>query len=152
MKWSLTLKRYSARCDPSFRRRNLLLKPVIGCARLSPLSGPNPFLQRERDVLNFLEAPLNRLKHEAPEVRLDFVFEAFNEIVISSSQAEKVVAAALLRSGMALNAVEAVRLVELVSQPELPFPLKAILSAVDSAPRTPALLTALHQLRGSVTP
>ena len=63
----------------------------------------------------------------------------------------KIVVASLLRSGVTLSAVEAVRLVEFVSQPKLPFPFKAILSAIDGAPRTPALLTALHQLRGSVT-
>ena len=53
---------------------------------------------------------------------------------------------------MALNAIQAVRLVELVSQPKLPFPFKAVLSAIDGVPRTPALLTALHRLRGCVTP
>jgi hypothetical protein len=63
----------------------------------------------------------------------------------------KSVIASLLRSGVTLSAVETVRLVELVSQPKLPFPFKAVLSAIDGAPRTPALLTALHQLRGSVT-
>ncbi|HLX42249.1 MAG TPA: DUF4132 domain-containing protein [Bryobacteraceae bacterium] len=118
--------------------------------------GSNPFLQRERDVLKLLEEPLNRLKREPPEIRLAFVFEALQEIVKSSSfhlkLKLKIVAAALLRSGVAPNSVEAVRLVELVSQPKLPFPFKAVLSAVDGAPRTPALLTALHQLRGSVTP
>ena len=118
--------------------------------------GSNPFIHRERDVLKFVEAPLNRLKSEPPEVRLAFVFEALNEIVRSSSFHFKLmlksVAASLLRSGVALSAVEAVRLVELVSQPRLPFPFKAVLSAIDGAPRTPALLTALHHLRGSVTP
>ena len=117
--------------------------------------GSNPFVHRERDVLKFVEAPLNRLKSEPPEVRLAFVFEALNEIVRNSSFHLKLmlksVVASLLRSGVALNAVEAVRLVELVSQPKLPFPFKAVLSAIDGAPRTPALLTALHQLRGSVT-
>jgi hypothetical protein len=117
--------------------------------------GSNPFIQRERDVLKFVEAPLNRLKSAPPEVRLAFVFEALSEIVRSSSHCFtltlKVVAASLLRSGVALSAVEAVRLVELVSQRNLPFPIKAVLSGVEGAPRTPALLTALHQLRGSVT-
>ncbi len=47
--------------------------------------GSNPFIQRERDVLKFVEAPLNRLKSAPPEVRLAFVFEALNEIVRSSS-------------------------------------------------------------------
>jgi hypothetical protein len=116
--------------------------------------GSNPFIHRERDVLSLVEAPLNRLKSEPPEVRLAFVFEALNEIVRSSSFHFKLmlksVVASLLRS-VTLSAVETVRLVELVSQPKLPFPFKAVLSAIDSAPRTPALLTALHQLRGSVT-
>ena len=84
--------------------------------------GSNPFVHRERDVLKFVEAPLNRLKSEPPEVRLAFVFEALNEIVRSSSfhfkLVLKIVVASLLRSGVALSAVEAVRLVELVSQPK----------------------------------
>src|SRR5580693_3814924 len=118
--------------------------------------GSNPFVHRERDVLKFVEAPLMRLKTEPPEVRLAFVFEALEEIVRSSSHhltfMLKPVAASLLRSGVALNAVEAVRLVELVSQRNLPFPIKAVLASVEGAPRTPALLTALHRLRSSVTP
>jgi hypothetical protein len=118
--------------------------------------GSNPFVHRERDVLKFVEAPLNRLKSEPPEVRLAFVFEALDEIVRSSSYQFKFVlksvVASLLRGGVALNAVEAVRLVELVSRPQLPFPYKAIVSAIDGAPRTQALLTALHRLRGCVTP
>jgi hypothetical protein len=118
--------------------------------------GSNPFIHRERDVLKFVEAPLNRLKSEPPEVRLAFVFEALDEIVRSSSYQFKFVlksvVASLLRSGVVLSAVEAVRLVELVSHPQVPFPFKAVLSAIDGAPRTPAILTALHRLRGCVTP
>ena len=118
--------------------------------------GSNPFVHRERDVLKFVEATLKRLKGEPPEVRLAFVFEAIHEIRDNSSHIFKLqlktVAASLLRSGMALSSVEAVRLVESVSQPKVPFPLKAVLTAIDGAPRTPALLAALHQLRGTVTP
>ncbi|HEY1757540.1 MAG TPA: DUF4132 domain-containing protein [Bryobacteraceae bacterium] len=117
--------------------------------------GSNPFIHRERDVLRLVEAPLNRLRSESPEVRLAFVFEALHEIVRNSSFHFKVmlkaVAASLLRNGVALSAVEAVRLVEVVSQRQSPFPFKAVLSAIDHAPRTPALLTALHRLRGCVT-
>jgi Domain of unknown function (DUF4132) len=117
--------------------------------------GSNPFIHRERDVLKFVEAPLKRLKAEPPEAQLAFVFEALGEIVRSSSHhlafTLKPVAASLLRSGVALNAVEAVRLVELVSQRNLPFPIKAVLSAIEGTPRTPAILMALHRLRGSVT-
>ena len=118
--------------------------------------GSNPFVHRERDVLKLVEEPLKTLKSQPPEIRLTFVFEALNEIGRTSSyhlkSILKSVAGSLLRSGSALSAVEAVRLVELVSQPRLPFPFKAVLSAIDGAPRTPALLTALHRLRGSVTP
>ena len=118
--------------------------------------GSHPFVRRERDVLKLVEEPLKRLKAESSEIRLAFVFEALNEILNNSSFGLKFnlkfVVASLLRSGVALNSVEAVRLVEFVSQPKVPFPFKAILSAIDGAPRTPALLTALHQLRGSVTP
>lgn len=117
--------------------------------------GSNPFLHRERDVLKCVETPLNRLKSESPEIRLAFVFEALEQIERSSSfhfkLMLKIVAGSLLRAGLALSAVDALRLVELASRRNLPFPLKAILSAIDGAPRTPALLMALHQLRGSVT-
>src|SRR5580704_10436738 len=118
-------------------------------------AGSNPLVHLERDVLKLAEVPLNRLKSEPPEVRLAFVFEALNELVRNESfhfkLALKIVVSSLLRSGVPLSAVEAVRLVELVSQPKLPFPFKAVLSALEGAPRTLALLTALHQLRGSVT-
>jgi len=118
--------------------------------------GSNPFARRERDVLKLVEEPLTRLKAEPEDVRLAFVFEALNEIARSSSflwkEQLKCVAASLLRGGIALNAVEAVKLVELASRPKLPFPFKAILSAVDGAPKTPALLLALVLLRNSVTP
>src|SRR5208337_741261 len=71
--------------------------------------GSNPFVHRERDVLKFVEAPLNRLKSEPPEVRLAFIFEALNEIVRNKSYhfklVLKIVAASLLRSGVALSAV-----------------------------------------------
>src|SRR5580658_7610735 len=70
--------------------------------------GSNPFIHRERDVLKFVEAPLNRLKSAPPEVRLAFVFEALNEIGRNTSFHFKVmlksVVAALLRSGVALTA------------------------------------------------
>ena len=102
-----------------------------------------------------MEVPLNKLKSEPPEVRLAFVFEALNEITRTGSfhfkLVLKTVAAALLRSGLTLSAIEAVRLVELVSQRQVPFPFKAVLLAIDGAPRTPALLTALHRMRASVT-
>jgi len=118
--------------------------------------GSNPFVHRERDVLKFVEIPLNRLKSEPPEVRLAFVFEALDEIVRSSSYQFKFVlksvVAFLLRGGVALSAVETVRLVELVSRPQVPFPFKAVLSAIEGSPRTPALISALHRLRGCVTP
>jgi hypothetical protein len=53
--------------------------------------GSNPFVNRERDILKFVEVPLNRLKSEPPEVRLAFVFEALNEMVRNSSFHLKVV-------------------------------------------------------------
>jgi hypothetical protein len=117
--------------------------------------GSNPFINRERDVLKSVEAPLNKLKNEPPEVRLAFVFEALNEIVRTEAflfkLVLKIVVASLLRSGVGLSAIDAVKLVELVSQPKVPFPFKAALSVIERAPRTPALLTALHRLRGCVT-
>jgi hypothetical protein len=117
--------------------------------------GHNPFVRRERDVLKFVEAPLNRLKAEPSEARVAFVFEALNEILRNKSfhfkLVLKIVVASLLRSGVELNSLEAVRLVEFVSRPQVPFPFKAVLSAIADVPKTPALLTALHQLRGCVT-
>src|SRR5579863_4320825 len=66
--------------------------------------GHNPYLQRERDVVNSLEPTLKRLKSEPPDVRLAFVFEAINEIVRCSSihikLKLKAVAAFLLRGGI----------------------------------------------------
>jgi hypothetical protein len=115
----------------------------------------HPFVYKEREVLKLVEEPLSRLKGEPSEVRVAFVFEALNGITSGNAilfkMALKAVASALLRSGVTINSLEAVRLVELVSRPNLPFPFKAILSAIDGAPRTPALITALHQLRGHVT-
>jgi hypothetical protein len=71
--------------------------------------GSNPFIYRERDVLKFVEAPLNKLKSEPPEVRLAFVFEALNEIVRTTSfhfkLTLKIVVSSLLRSGVTLSAV-----------------------------------------------
>ena len=71
--------------------------------------GSNPFVHRERDVLKFVEAPLNRLKSEPPEVRLAFVFEALNEIVRTTSfhftLTLKIVVSSLLQSGVTLSAV-----------------------------------------------
>jgi hypothetical protein len=127
----------------------------VSMREIVPAVGSNPFLHRERDVLKFVEAPLNRLKSEPTEARLAFIFEALNEIVRNTSfhfkLMLKAVVSSLLKSGVSLNAVDAVRLVDLVSQPNLPFPFKAVLGAIDGAPRTPALLTALHRLRASVT-
>ena len=104
--------------------------------------GSNPFVSRERDVLKLAEAPVSRLKAEPSEVRVAFVFEALNRIIDSQAFHFKIVlktiAATLLRSGVDLNSLEAVRLVELVSKPNLPFPFKAILSAIDGVPRTPS--------------
>ena len=117
--------------------------------------GSNPFVSRERDVLKLAEAPVSRLKAEPSEVRVAFVFEALNGIIDSQRFHFKIVlkilAATVLRSGVELNSLEALRLVELVSKPNLPFPFKAILSAIDGVPPTPALVVALYRLRGCVT-
>jgi hypothetical protein len=123
--------------------------------KLVGIFGSNPFISRERDVLKLAEAPVSQLKAEPSEVRVAFVFEALNGIIDSQAFhfkiVLKIIAATLLRSGVELNSLEAIRLVELVSKPNLPFPFKAILSAIDGVPRTPALVTALYRLRGCVT-
>jgi hypothetical protein len=119
------------------------------------LVGSNPFMTRDRDILHAVAEPLKRLKAEPPEIRLAFVFEALDEMLRDQSFLLKIkfkpIVAALLREGVELSAIEALRLVELVSKPKEPFPFKAILAAVAGAPRTPALLSALHRLRGCVT-
>ena len=123
--------------------------------QFAAIAASHPFVYQERQVLQLVEEPLSRLKSEPSEVRVQFVFEALNGIISAQSAIFKAVlkaiAASLLRSGVALNSIEAVRLVEVVSRPNLPFPYKAILTAIDGAPRTPALVTALHYLRGKVT-
>jgi hypothetical protein len=70
-------------------------------------TGSNPLISRERDVLKFVETPLNRLKAEPSEVRVAFVFEALDEIPRSRAfhfkLVLKTVVGSLLRSGLALN-------------------------------------------------
>src|SRR5579864_2349037 len=78
----------------------------VGMRDIVAAAGSNPFIHRERDVLKFVEAPLNRLKSEPPEVRLAFVFEALAEIARTTSYQLKFilksVVASLLRGGVPL--------------------------------------------------
>lgn len=113
-----------------------------------------PFVFTEREALRLVADPLEQLKAASAEERLAFVFEALRELAAANSLtlqlALKGAASALLRSGLPVNALEAVRLVEAVTPPRLTWPHKAVLSAVETAPATPALREALAALRRNI--
>ena len=114
----------------------------------------HPYVFSERDILKFVETTLQQLKAAPAEERLGFVFEALALIPAADSLqlqlALKATASSLLRTGLTLSSLEAVRLVELVSRPKVVFPFKAVLSALEMVPRTPALLEGLARLRGHI--
>jgi hypothetical protein len=105
----------------------------------------------ERDALKAVEAHLQKLKAASGEDRLAFVFEALHQMTQTESLAVdlalKGIVASLLRGGLPLSSVDAVRLVEAVSQRKQRFPFKAVLSALQDLPMTPALRHALVRLR-----
>jgi Domain of unknown function (DUF4132) len=115
-----------------------------------------PIVHKERDVLKTLEEPLERLKAAPDQERVAFVFEAVAQMAshkdIFLVCALKGVAAEILRKGVPLSSVEAVRLVEAVTirQYRHNFPYKAMLSVLKDIPMTPALSDALVRLRGMV--
>jgi hypothetical protein len=105
----------------------------------------------ERDALKIIEEPWTRLKAAPEEERVAFVFEALTAFqapaTITFELAMKGVASGLLRSGLRLSSLDAVRLVDLVSRHRQRFPYKALLSAIDNLTLTPALREALLRLR-----
>jgi hypothetical protein len=111
------------------------------------------FAFSEREALKLVDEPLRRLKAAPEEERLAFVFEALERLPFGESLqlqlALKGVVSSLLRA-VSLTSIEAVRLVQLVSRRRVAFPHKAVLSAVEAAPRTPALREALLQLRSNI--
>jgi len=105
----------------------------------------------ERDALKIVEEPFKRLKSAPAEERVAFVFEALAALSasesISAHLALKGIVSSLLRGGLPLTSLDAVRLVEMVSQRRHSFPYKALLSALADVPMTPALQEALLRLR-----
>ena len=111
----------------------------------------HPLAFTERDALKIVEEPLRRLKTAPAEERLAFVFEALAFLVepksIAAQLALKGVVSNLLRGGLPLTTLDAVRLVEMVSERRQTFPYKALLSALQEVTLTPALKDALLRLR-----
>ncbi len=108
---------------------------------------------KDREVLALLEEPLQRLKAATPEERLEFVFEALSQTPSADfllQGALKAAAGSMLRNGVPLNSVNAVRLVELISYRRVRFPHKAVLAAIEDVAMTPALAEALTQLRSTI--
>src|SRR5258706_4096273 len=103
----------------------------------------------ERDTLKLVEEHLKRLKSAPAEERVAFVFEAVTNApkTMSLGLALKGIVSNLLRGGLPLNTLEALRLVEMVSQRRQSFPYKALLSALEDLTMTPALKEALLRLR-----
>ncbi len=108
---------------------------------------------KERDALKAVEEPLRRLKSAPAEERIAFVFEALAVLGTSASISLHVmlkgVISQVLRSGLALNSLHALRMIELASNRSyrFHFPYKALLSSLDDIPMTPALKEALLRLR-----
>lgn len=115
-----------------------------------------PILYKERAVIKALEEPLKRLRSAPDQERLDFVFEAVAQIAshkdIALAIAIKGAAAEVLRHGVPLSSLEALRLIKAVSvrQFRFNFPYKAVLSALKDVPMTPGLSQALLELREMV--
>ncbi|MBK9166860.1 MAG: DUF4132 domain-containing protein [Bryobacterales bacterium] len=108
----------------------------------------------EREATKLVDEPLKRLKAAPDETRIAFVFEALRQLPEGRSfalqLALKGMVASLLRAGIPLSGPDAVRLVQFVSVPRQTFPYKAILTAIEKAPQTPALHDALRHLRPKI--
>ncbi len=114
-------------------------------------TGRQPEVFTERDALKLVAEPLRKLKAAPADEQLAFVFEALQGqdlgTTFSFELALKGVTAALLRGGLELNSLQALRIVEMVSRTRGWFPYKAILSALTPVARTEALKAALKKLR-----
>jgi len=112
------------------------------------------FTYSERDVLKLVDEPLKRLKAAPAEEQVAFVFEALKRLQRGESLqvqlALKSVSSSLLRAGLPLSTIEGVQLVELVSARKTLHPYKAILTALENIPKTPALRHALLNLRPAI--
>ena len=111
-----------------------------------------PPVYKERQALKNLDEPFQRLKSAPADERIAFVFEALSVMStpasIALTIALKGIVAQILRGGLTLNSLDAVRLIELVSnrQYRFHFPYKAVLSALEDVAMTPALKDALLRL------
>jgi len=108
---------------------------------------------KERASLKIVQEPLERLKAAPAEDQIAFVFEALAGMSspksISLMLALKGVAADLLRRGLPLSSLDAVRMLELLSNRwfRYDYPHKAILSGLANVTMTPALRDELLRLR-----
>ncbi len=121
-----------------------------------------PRLYKERAAVKALEEPLERLKSAPDQERVAFVFEALARMAshkeILLSLALKGVTAELLRKGVPLSSLDAVRMIEVrmieavsIREFRYNFPYKAVLSPLKDVTMTPALseaLLRLHQMVG----
>ena len=105
----------------------------------------------EREAFKLVQEPWKRLKSASGDERTAFVFEALaasgEAKSISLHLALKAVISNLLRAGLQLTSLDAVRLVETVSHRRLSVPYKALLTALEDVNMTPALKDALLGLR-----
>ncbi len=111
---------------------------------------------KERAVVKTLEQSVEALKSAPDQERVAFVFEALASMAtpkdIALSIALKGVVAEVLRKGLPLTSLDALRVIEAVSIPRsrFYFPYKAVLSALKDVMMTPALSEALLRLREMV--
>ena len=116
-------------------------------------AGPLSF--KGSKLLEIVHEPLQRLKAAPAEERVAFVFEAAGlsgaPYIISLRVALKSIVSLLLRAGLPLTSEDAERLVAKISRPQLVFPYKALLSALQDVPMTPGLRDALLRLRPMIT-
>jgi len=106
----------------------------------------------ERAALKLVEEPLERLKAASADDRIAFLFEALEQLRLGAGSftmqlALKGMAAAILRTRLPLNMLDAVRLVEAGSHSRQTFPYKALLTALEGVEMTPALRDALLRMR-----
>jgi len=112
----------------------------------------------ERELLKLADAPLQKLKAAPGDEKLAFVLEALAFVPKAGFQEQmaiKAVCGVLLRGGLPLNSLDAVKLVERVSYRRQMFPTKAVLTAVAASCRersalTPALEQALRDLKPTI--
>ncbi|MBI4908664.1 MAG: DUF4132 domain-containing protein [Acidobacteria bacterium] len=108
----------------------------------------------EREAMQLVTTQLQSLRAAPSEEQLAFLYQALTALPDCDSYALKLIlrgmSGALLRGGIELNTIEAIRLVDMCQKPRVEFPHKALLSAVEQAPRTQALTDALLALRASI--